>query len=80
MRHGFELASAKVGYDVRLTEDFAFAPIVGADLNLFLWEGPAATGSAEGATFVYAGVQGRFDFGLAHGVRGTSAQQRNPCW
>src|SRR4051812_12716490 len=38
MRHGFELASAKIGYDFRVSEDVAIAPVIGADVNLFLWE------------------------------------------
>ena len=73
LRHGFDLVTAKVGYDIRVTDDFAIAPVVGADLNLFVWEdssGNATQGGADHAltssqvgTFVYAGLQGRFDIG-----------------
>lgn len=74
LRHGFELAALKVGYDVRLTEDFALAPVVGADLNMFLWEKATGTNggalaSSEWGTFVYAGFQGRFDIGGTRGER-----------
>ena len=72
LRHGFELAAVKVGYDVRLSESFALAPVIGADVNTFLWEkatgaNGAAMASSQWATFVYAGFQGRFDIG---GTRG----------
>jgi outer membrane protein OmpA-like peptidoglycan-associated protein len=68
LRHGFELLAAKVGYDVRVSEDVAIAPVIGADLNMFVWENPSSAGSGvmaspQVATFVYAGLQGRFDIG-----------------
>jgi peptidoglycan-associated lipoprotein len=58
----------KVGYDLRLSEDVAVAPIAGVDLNMFAWEKTSnapstALSTAELATFVYVGVQGRFDMG-----------------
>jgi outer membrane protein OmpA-like peptidoglycan-associated protein len=67
-RHGFELVTAKLGYDVRVSQDVAIAPVLGADLTMFVWEtaSGAATKSmstAQVATFIYAGLQGRFDFG-----------------
>jgi hypothetical protein len=65
--HGFELAKATVGYDLRLTPDVALAPQVGADLDLFLWQNQSglnsALSSAQVGTFIFAGVQGRFDIG-----------------
>jgi hypothetical protein len=70
--HGFQLAKAKVGLDVRVSDSVAIAPTVGADLNMFLWrdpEGRVATQTIDTPrlnTFVFAGVQGRFDVG---GVR-----------
>jgi outer membrane protein OmpA-like peptidoglycan-associated protein len=68
MRHGFELLAGKVGYDVRVSEDVAIAPVIGADLNVFVWEDPSngstsAMSKAQVGTFVYAGLQGRFDLG-----------------
>lgn len=79
LRHGFELLAAKVGYDVRVSEDIALAPVVGADLNLFVWEDPSnggnrALSSGQVGTFLYAGLQGRFDLGGTR--RDPSAQAR----
>jgi len=76
LRHGFELLTLKLGYDVRVSEDVALAPVIGADLNLFVWEDPAVGNSQplstpQVATFVYAGLQGRFDMG---GTRGGVAE------
>jgi hypothetical protein len=67
-QHGFELVAAKLGYDVRISEDVALAPVVGADINVFVWQDPTnppthIMSSAEPAAFVYAGLQGRFDIG-----------------
>ena len=65
--HGFELAKATLGYDVRVSPDIALAPVVGADLNLFVWQDQAGTNtqlsSAQVGMFIFAGVQGRFDMG-----------------
>jgi len=68
LRHGFELATAKLGYDVRISPDVAIAPVIGADVNLFLWQDPSngpntALSTAQVGTFVFAGLQGRFDVG-----------------
>lgn len=65
-RRGFELVAAKVGYDVRISEDVAIAPVVGADLDLFVWEDNGNTSqlsTAQVGSFVYGGLQGRFDLG-----------------
>jgi hypothetical protein len=65
--HGFELAKATIGYDVRVSPDIAIAPVVGADLNLFVWQDQAGVSTslstAQVGTFVFAGIQGRFDMG-----------------
>lgn len=68
VRHGFDIISGKLGYDLRASKDVAIAPVVGADLNTFVWQGPGngsqvSMSSAQVATFVYAGLQGRFDVG-----------------
>ena len=64
VRHGFEIAAGQIGYDVRVSENTALAPVVGADLNVFGWQDPGGTlSSAQVATFIYAGVLGRFDIG-----------------
>ena len=66
--HGFELARVELGLDVRASESVSISPVLGADLNMFMWR---TGGGAETAqltdrgvsTFVFAGVKGRFDFG-----------------
>ncbi len=68
LRHGLDVLTLKIGYDVRATEDVALGPVVGADLNVFLWQDASngsagALSSAQVGTFVYAGLQGRFDMG-----------------
>jgi hypothetical protein len=65
--HGFEVAKVVVGYDLRIQPNVALAPVVGADLNVFGWQvqggWPTALTAPQVATFVFAGIQGRFDFG-----------------
>jgi hypothetical protein len=81
--HGFELANLYLGYDFRLNEGVAISPMIGADLNLFLWERFSGTGitralpSAQVATFVFAGLQGRFDAGPTASKYG-SAKSTSP--
>jgi len=66
--HGIELGRIEVGLDVRPSESVAIAPVIGADLNMFMWR---TGGGAEAApltgrginTFVFAGLRGRFDVG-----------------
>jgi outer membrane protein OmpA-like peptidoglycan-associated protein len=72
-RQGIDFVTAKLGYDIRVSEDVAIAPVVGADVNAFFWETPSngstqTYGSNAGVgTFVYAGMQGRFDIGGERG-------------
>jgi hypothetical protein len=69
LNHGLELARAKVGLDVRVSRDVALGPVIGGDVNLFIWrnpEGPAGNTvipDKKVSTFLFAGVQGRFDIG-----------------
>jgi hypothetical protein len=75
--HGFQLVKGSVGLDVRLNDSIAIGPMVGADLNMFVWENPEGPqGNQEiddmrVSTYVYAGLQGRFDVG---GERSTQIQ------
>jgi len=67
-RHGIEAASAKLGYDMRVSEDVAIAPVLGADVSTFIWQqasndGTHAMAPAQVASFIYVGLQGRFDIG-----------------
>ena len=61
--HGFDALTGKVGIDFRVSKYVAFAPVIGADLQTFSWINNASSGTTELATFVYAGLQGRFDAG-----------------
>ncbi|MFT3765264.1 MAG: outer membrane beta-barrel protein [Minicystis sp.] len=78
LTHGFELAKVEVGLDVRPSESIAISPVLGADLNMFMWR---SGGGAETAaltsrginTFVFAGIKGRFDIG---GARDAKAEQQ----
>jgi hypothetical protein len=64
---GIELAKLSLGYDIRLSPGVAIAPQIGADVNLFIWQNQASStttlDSVTVATFIYAGLQGRFDMG-----------------
>jgi hypothetical protein len=68
--HGFQLARARIGFDVRLSPDVAIAPVVGADLTTFVWQDVGGTNRAIPSpalsTFVFAGIQGRVDLGGTH--------------
>jgi outer membrane protein OmpA-like peptidoglycan-associated protein len=66
LSHGFELARARVGIDLRLTPQVAIAPVVGADANVFVWQNAGSTSTISDPrvnSFVYAGLVGRFDIG-----------------
>jgi hypothetical protein len=63
---GLELAKAQVGVDFRVAPQVALSPVVGADMSLFLTESTPGTRFANLTnpnvnTFLFAGVQGRFD-------------------
>jgi hypothetical protein len=80
--HGFELGDLKVGLDLRLNEGIAVSPMIGADVNLFLWEDSNGVNRALSkgavATFVFAGIQGRFDAGsTSTGYTTTTAKALN---
>lgn len=66
LTHGFEPARITLGLDVRASRDIAFAPVVGLDLTVPLWQsvngaGSTAISDPRVSTFVYAGLQARFD-------------------
>jgi peptidoglycan-associated lipoprotein len=70
LSHGFELARARVGIDVRVSPEVAIAPVVGADLNVFTfqdWTTSSNIADPRLSTFVFGGLQGRFDFGPSVG-------------
>lgn len=67
--HGFQPARLHVGLDMRASKDVALGPVIGADVNYFVWKSPEGGMSGQMiadrrvSTFVFAGVQGRFDVG-----------------
>lgn len=67
MTHGIQLGRLRAGLDLRADKAVAVGPVIGADLNLFLFQDfpNLATNIPDPrvSTFIYAGLQGRFDFG-----------------
>ncbi|NUP11373.1 MAG: hypothetical protein HOW73_35450 [Polyangiaceae bacterium] len=67
MYHGFQPLKANFGVDFRTSESFAIGPMIGADLNVLLWDFNMGTGVNELiqrdriSTFLFAGVSGKFD-------------------
>ena len=68
LTQGFEVAKATIGYDVRVSPEVALAPLVGGRHSTCSC-GKGAGGvtnslsSAQVGTFIFAGIQGRFDMG-----------------
>jgi hypothetical protein len=60
---GFDLINARIGYDVRSSGAVAWAPLVGATLQTFVWANGGALSSVQWGTYIYAGLQARFDAG-----------------
>ena len=61
--HGWEIANLRLGVDIRTGSNVAWAPFAGATLQTFLWENSQTLSSAQWGTYIYAGLQARFDFG-----------------
>ena len=63
--HGFQLGRLRVGVDFRAGRGGAVGPVVGADLNLLLFQdAPSIQADVRDvrlSTFVFAGMQARFD-------------------
>ncbi len=74
--HGFELGNLLLGYDFRLSEGVAISPMAGIDLNMFIWDHvdgvTTALSKAQVNTFVFAGIQGRFDGGSSSSGYGSA--------
>ncbi len=74
--HGFQLGRLAFGIDFRVSNDVALGPVVGADVNLFLWEkleaesGNNRFDDPRPSTFLFAGLSGRFDVGGDRVVEG----------
>ena len=76
--HGWEVAAARIGVDFRASEGVAIAPVVGADLQSFIWENGSSLGTWQWGSFIYGGVQGRLDFGGSKGVYAAKAAPPPP--
>ena len=65
LTHGFQLARASVGVDIKASDDVAIAPVIGGDLDTFIWHNSNGSTTAISeprvSTFVFAGIQGRVD-------------------
>jgi hypothetical protein len=65
--HGFELAHVRAGVDLHGDAHFALGPVVGIDATLFQFQSVPNEADVirdpRVSSFVYAGLQGRFDVG-----------------
>jgi len=71
LSHGWDIARLAIGVDFRTSPDVDLAPVIGADITTFNFQqsGSGSTTSISdprASTFLYAGLQARFDVG---GVR-----------
>ena len=67
LTHGFQLARIRAGIDFRVGETAAIGPMIGADATLFTFQDipnvQTNISDPRVSTFVFAGLQGRFDIG-----------------
>jgi hypothetical protein len=78
--HALSLAKVQAGIDFFVTDGVVLAPVVGADVDVFLWQsvsGSATIADPRASTFVFAGAQGRFEItgDLRPDTRTTSAHR-----
>jgi hypothetical protein len=79
--HGIELAKLQVGLDYRLSQGVAISPVIGADLSTFLTESTPQTNAYQNVsnpnvnTFLFGGVQGRFDIPTGSAASQTTASR-----
>jgi hypothetical protein len=64
--NGLEIGKLQAGVDIRVDRNVAIAPVVGADMSMFLTQAQPNTGfhNVPGPTlntFLFGGLQGRFD-------------------
>jgi hypothetical protein len=65
---GFDIINARIGYDIRPSPGVSWSPFVGANLQTFIWANTTALSTAQWGTFIYAGLQARFDAGVGRAV------------
>ena len=65
--YGFQLARVRAGLDFRAGEAVAIGPVIGVDVTMFAFQDSgdlsAVINDRRLSTFVFAGLQGRFDVG-----------------
>lgn len=70
---GWEIAKLQVGVDYRIDRNLAISPVIGADLSTFFTQETPSPGgfgnvtSPRVNTFLFGGLQGRFDINLGKG-------------
>ena len=60
---GWDVINARIGYDIRSSGGVAWAPFLGANLQTFIWANSTALSTVQWGTYLYAGLQARFDAG-----------------
>jgi hypothetical protein len=60
---GWDIINARIGYDIRSSGNVAWAPFVGANVQTFIWANTTPMSTAQWGTYIYAGLQARFDAG-----------------
>ncbi len=80
LSHGWQLARVRAGLDLRADAHVAFGPMIGADATMFLFQDgddlPTYISDPRLSTFIFAGVQGRFDIGGSTTTSGRSVAKR----
>ena len=67
MTHGPKLMAARLGIHFRASEGVAIGPVIGADATVFTFQDTSSVqtniSDPRLSTFVFAGLQGRFNVG-----------------
>jgi outer membrane protein OmpA-like peptidoglycan-associated protein len=63
LTQGIDAARLLVGMDLRVSQELAVGPFIGADLTVFTSQNVSAVNNPGVAPFVHAGLVGRFDIG-----------------
>lgn len=75
LTHGFQLGRVRAGLDFRIADAVALGPMIGADATLFIFQDfpnlQTNISDPTISTFIFAGLQGRFDIGQSTKSYGT---------
>jgi hypothetical protein len=75
---GWDVINARIGADIRSASNIAWAPFVGANLQTFIWANTTALSTVQWGTFIYAGLQARFNAGgQRSGVASSASDPRH---